>query len=151
MEDSSVASAYLYALVYRLNPDTNVYSLVHGPALVTHEFSPGVLPVERSDVLGWAVENGDRVGVLVPRQCMDGTDGQSMCPSYVNLVVEDGACSSALYSPGVEGVESLVEGVKSLGDLQAGQFEEVLVKLNVEVVIAPIEAGEALTNSMHQG
>lgn len=145
MEDSSVASAYLYALVYRLNPDTNVYSLVHGPALITHEFSPGVLPVERSDVLGWAVENGDRVGVLVPRQCMDGTDGQSMCPSYVNLVVEDGACSSALYSPGVEGVESL-------GDLQAGQFEEVLVKLNVEVVIAPpIEAGEALTNSMHQG
>lgn len=123
------ALPFTYLLVYRPDSERNIYSLLHGPTLVAHELVPGVLPSNGS--LNWPVNEGDKVGVLIPSTCVNSSRGL-MCPLHVNLRTVDGDCSTALFSSRAE---------DELGQIPKDEFEVVNLKLNVEAVISPSSKG----------
>ena len=124
-----------YALTYTQDPDINAYSVSNGPQYFYHSFTPAILPKNQSEVLNWPVMKGDHIGVFIPHVCLNRTDnGQPVlyCPSQVNLLTNEGECVSSYYSnnsgPGDE-------GNFDVGDLNNVQFEEVMVRLNMEALI----------------
>ena len=124
-------SAYAYALTYTQDPDTNAYSVSNGPKYFYHSFVPATLPKNQSEILDWPVKKGDRIGVFIPHECTNYTY-ELYCPSQVNLLTNEGECASAYFSnnsgPGDE-------GNYDVGDLNNVQFEEVMVRLNIEALI----------------
>ncbi len=112
---------YLYMLVYRPSVNTKVYNLIYGPVLITHEFSPNITHLNVS------VRKGDLIGVLIPRECIDGPDDDEFCPSQVNLPT-NGNCPSAFFHS--------TDDIEMLRDIEASEFIEVPVDLSMEVNIA---------------
>lgn len=130
---------FLYALVYRPNPSNDILTLLHGPALISHDLSStsGFLSPDFS--LNWSVMEGDRIGVLIPEMCSDSMveSAQALCPSQINLRIPASECLSALYyDPSSDEVEDITELPKNM-------LEEVLVKLNMMVFINPSSQGIA--------
>ena len=121
---TNLASAYV--AVYRPDKRNMVYTLLYEPELITHRQNSGVLYLNLST---WLVDNGDRIGVIIPGMC-DDLHEPMLCPSQVNLRIPANECLSALYYNG------------SSSDLVLGmdQFEEILVRLNVRVRVT-IENG----------
>ena len=124
-------SPYAYALTYTQDPDTNAYSVSNGPQYFYHSFIPAILPKNQSEILNWPVMKGDRIGVFIPHECTNYTY-ELYCPSQVNLLTNERECASAYFSnnsgPGDE-------GNFDVGDLNDVQFEEVMVRLNMEALI----------------
>ena len=114
---------YLYVLGYRLNVNTNVYSRFYGPVRITHEFIPNITYFDVP------VQEGDLIGVLIPRECTAMSDGVDFCPSQVNLPTTDSQCSSAFFHP-MDDVDDMLE------DIEASEFREEFVDLSMEVTIA---------------
>ena len=108
----------LFGLVYRPDIRQGTYRLLHGPTMITHRFEVGL-----SATLDWPVREGDRIGVMIPDACTVNTTPE-FCPSKVNLRVSRNECLSALYYNG--GSDAVIP---------MSQFEEVLVRLNVQAVI----------------
>ena len=53
--------------------------------------------------LDWDVQEGDFIGVYIPRDCVNRTDTElPQCPSQVNIITN--SCCSAFYHPGLNGV-----------------------------------------------
>ncbi len=124
--------SFLFVLVYRPIRNGSVYSLVQNLTQLNHGFTPGRLPVNQSKTLDWDVQEGDRIGVYIPRQCFNRSDGFVVCPSQINL--ETSECCSALYHPGLEGVDNLSKD----------EFKEVQVWLNLEAILsAPVSEEES--------
>ena len=113
------SSWYLYAVVYRRNATTNVYKQHLSPTLITHRLSPN------STQLDLPVQRGDLIGVLIPSDSNSG----ARCPSQVNLLAEEGTCSTAFFNP-MDNIDELQMNIS------ATEFDEVLVYLNVEIQIS---------------
>ena len=111
---------FLFILIYRPIMDGTVYELVHGPTQMSHGLAP-----ERI-FLQFDVQEGDFIGVYIPRECVNRTDTEHpQCPSQVNL--RTNSCRSAFYYSGLDGVDSI----------PVMEFEEVSVNLNMLAVFAP--------------
>ena len=123
-ENTNIVHSTLAVAVYRPDAQEDVYKLVHGPAAITHEFMPGVLPTPN-----WLVKKGDRVGTIIPRACTN-TSNRVMCPSQVNLRTKSGDCLSAWYANGT------VNRTGNMDQISLAEFQEVSVRLNVEVTIS---------------
>ena len=109
---------FLYILVYRPDAVSGALTLIHGPALISHNLSPGCLMPD------WPVMKGDFIGVLIPEMCMESMESEiTLCPSQINLRTPGSRCLSALYyNPSSDEVEQIME-------LGLDQFEEVQVEL----------------------
>ena len=122
-------ATYLFVSVYRPDTKRGTYDMIHGPTRVIHGFAPGMLP-KSGDILEWPVKEGDKIGVFIPDDCFVESTGEStsikLCPSQVNFQTLE--CQTALF------VESENEDEESIG---IEEFQEVVVKLNVEVTLAP--------------
>ena len=130
--------SFLFVVVYRINEKGSAYDLIHGPARISHDtISPGSLPTSSNmdQTLDWSIEYGDKIGVFLPDDCVNGSDGNLMCPSHVNLVVGNESCLSAEYR---SGGGSLAD----LDDVRIDSFEEVQLMLNLEVTIAGLPVGK---------
>ena len=131
----AIGLAFLYVVVYRLDQDSGQYNLVHGPELLLHDLEPGFLPMTVGESLGWAVREGDLVGVSIPSECafntFNGTVFRS-CPSQPNLIIPAHECLSALYAPSVGTAHEDIHQTISMDAL-----EEVQVRLNMEVFLGP--------------
>lgn len=116
-----------YVVVYRPDFLQNVYTLVHGPEALTYKFEPGIILVD------WEVEEGDRIGVILPERCetAENFDYPMVCPAKLNLRVMDGRCLSALYA-----LLSLEDDVSRI---EMNEFVEVYVDLNMAVSISLTE------------
>ena len=122
---------YAYALTYTQEPDTNAYSISNGPQYFYHSFVPGILPRNRSEILNWPVKKGDRIGVFIPHECTNYTYAL-YCPTHLNFLTNKGECASAYFSNNSgHGDEDDID----VGDLNNVQFEEVMVRLNIEALI----------------
>ena len=128
VSDQSHFKSYLSFLVYRLNTEMTGYNLAHGPARITHNIAEeGTLPINRDERLDWPVAVGDRLGVLIPSECLEGSNGVKMCPSQVNLDA-GGKCLSALFY-------NASDSVTDIDDIPRDSFREVNLRLSVEVII----------------
>ena len=139
--NDSDCTLYLYVLVYRPNEDQTAYDLVYGPARLTHSIAePGSLPVQHNRSLGWAVEKGDRVGVFIPGNCVNRSDGVLMCPSQVT---SNESCHSVYYYH-TDGAS-----VNNLDDIPFDNFERVLVWMNIAVNISAANGDGGKQNGCH--
>ena len=116
------------AVVYRLDSESNLYRLMRMSDPITHIIAPGSLAPGLT--LNWPVEEGDRIGVLIPDMC-DEQSNPVTCPSQVNLRVSADECLSALfYNP-------FDADSDDLSSIDANLFEEVPVRLNMAATIEP--------------
>ena len=111
---------FLFLLVYRASMDGTMYELVHGPKQASHGLSLGRV------ILGWDVQEGDFIGVYIPRMCVNRTADNLLpqCPSQVNIKMN--SCLSAFFHPGLNGVD----------EIPINEFQEVSVQLNVRAVLS---------------
>ncbi len=129
VSDPNHFKSYLSFLVYRLNTEMTGYHLTHGPARITHNITEeGTLPINKDERLDWPVAVGDRLGVFIPSECLEGSSGVKMCPSQVNLDA-GGKCFSALFY-------NASNSVTDIDDIPRDRFREVNLRLSVEVIIA---------------
>lgn len=119
---------YLFIVVFRYEAESGSHQLIHGPEELTHIFTPGFMAVE------WPVQRGDMVGALIPNSCKNLTLTSIGCPSQINLRTDPWDCSSALYYPFNTDMGFDSEDLRSIPD---DEFEEVQVKLSMEVFISP--------------
>ena len=116
---------HVYAVVYRFNANESTYSRHYGPTLITHGLTPNALNIAE-DVY---VKKGDLVGVLIPKGCMDRGDDIPLCPSQVNLEVQEGRCSYAFFHS-MDNVDTIMENIPTM------DFQEVFVDLSMEATIS---------------
>ena len=111
---------FLFVLVYRPGVDGTMYELIHGPTQMSNGLVPRRVPFDLE------VQEGDFVGVYIPRECVNGSDTQfPQCPSQVNVKTD--GCLSAFFHPGLNGVDSI----------PVNEFQEVSVQLNMIAVLSP--------------
>lgn len=121
----------LFIVVFRHDEQSGSYRLIHEPKELTHTVSPGILPAD-GESLNWPVRRGDRIGAVIPNSCLNVTEEFIKCPSQINLLARADDCLSALYHP-----FNTDTGFEGLGNIPDDQFDEVQVKLNMEVLISP--------------
>ena len=139
----SAIRAFVYALHYRpLVEDPTTYRMVSKPAIVYHHITEGCISYH--DGLDWQVQRRDKIGVFIPDNCSSSDqlqdldvyssdfDGKLLCPSQVNLAIDDevhsNVCSYAYYlNVSLEELEMAEISEEEL------TYEETV--LNVEVVI----------------
>ena len=111
---------HVYAVVYRYNTNENTYSLHYGPTLITHALMLNVSNIAE-DV---DVKRSDLIGILIPEGCVDRDDDVPLCPSQVNLEVQEGRCSYAFFHS-MDNISTIVENIP------ATDLQEVLVDLSM--------------------
>ena len=133
--------AFAYMIHYRpLIKDPTTYRMVSKPALVYHDLREGC--VSDHDGLDWQVQRGDEIGVFIPDNCSSWDqlldvnvyskdfNGKLLCPSQVNLVINEEAhhngCNFAYY---------LNVSLAELAEIREEEFTYEETVLNIEVVI----------------
>ena len=135
---------FLYVMLYRpLDENTadnqTVYRIVGKPAVVYHSTMTGCL--SQSDGLEWQVQRGDRIGAFIPDNCISATEVlnsdtffssgldsgevELLCPTQINLVVEDDECYYAYFHPNISEME--------FTEIRSEQFKREQTKLNLKV------------------
>ena len=117
---------FLYVMVYRASEAGTVYKVVQGPSQMGNGLEPGRLPSNQGKSLNWEVQEGDLIGVYIPRKCRI-TLGTAtvICPSHINI--KTNSCLSAFYHPGLNGIN----------DIPINEVQEVSLQLNIEAVLSP--------------
>ena len=127
LQDGILATPYVCLLMLRQSMESGSYKLVSEPRKFFHTFMPGVL---NKDQLNWTVQEGDRIGVVIPCDCYVYED-QTFCPSHINLRAGPDECLSALYYEG-----NVLEDLNDT--IPVGLFQRVQTRLNLEVRIEPL-------------
>lgn len=133
---------YLYVVVFRHEVARRSYRLLRTPAKLTHGRAPGVLP-KGNGVLNITVRRGDRIGAIIPKSCTNvsyNNDDHTLCPSQINLRTGPTVCTTALFH--YYNTDTMDPDFEDLESISEDQFEEVQIKLNMEVLISRI-------NGMH--